>query len=68
MTIDLNILVRTKQQELLEEIARDRLADQLPRSQTSVRHELASACVRLANWLDGAGDRLSESHYAQVTG
>ena len=39
-------------EELLAEAARERLAAQLPARHFGVRHELALACHRLANWLD----------------
>jgi hypothetical protein len=56
MILDTETIVAIRQGELLAEAERERLAARLPRAHSSVRHELASACVRLANWLDGATD------------
>jgi hypothetical protein len=50
--LDYSTELRFKQQMLLEEVAQDRLAAQLPRSEGRVRHDLALACYRLAQWLD----------------
>ena len=56
MLSDPNLIVQLRLQELRAETARDRLADQVPQSHSSVRHGLASACVRLADWLDDVAD------------
>ena len=42
-------LIATRRQELLAE------ADMQPHQPSVVRHELAVACMRLADWLDGPG-------------
>jgi len=43
-----------RRQQLLEEAEHERLIAQLPHSAgPSVRHGLAHACYRMANWLDG---------------
>jgi hypothetical protein len=50
--LDYSIEVTFKRQMLLDEAAQDRLAAQLPQGDGRVRRELATACYRLANWLD----------------
>jgi hypothetical protein len=65
MLLDPALLVATRQHDLLEEAARDHIADMLPQSHSSMRHELASACLRLANWLDGAGEQVGEDGYVR---
>jgi hypothetical protein len=55
--IDPTLLLANRTFDLLEEANRERLAAQLPRSRSAVRHTLATTCVRLANWLDDAEDR-----------
>ena len=40
------------QRELQAEANQARLVSQLPARDSALRHHLASACVRLANWLD----------------
>ena len=54
-------LVATRRQSLLEEAENERLAAQLPRRPSVVRHELALACHRLADWLDAPGRYLQAS-------
>jgi hypothetical protein len=45
--------VAYRRQELLEEAEHERLLAQVPHaSHHGVRHGLASACYRVANWLD----------------
>jgi hypothetical protein len=46
-------LIATRRQELLAEASMERLAAELPHQPSAVRHGLAVACVRLADWLDG---------------
>ena len=58
MLLDPEILVATRQHELLAEADHDRLAARLPKSHSSMRHDLAHACLGLANWLDGASEQL----------
>ena len=48
-------LIATRRQELLAEADMQRLAAELPHQPSAVRHELAVACMRLADWLDGPG-------------
>ena len=57
--IDPTLLLQTRTFDLLEEANRERLAAQLPRPRSAVRHTLATTCVRLANWLDDADQYLS---------
>ena len=45
-------IVYARQQEFLAEAERQRLIARLPAQQNGWRHELATACVRLATWLD----------------
>ena len=40
------------QRELFAEAARARLADQVPATESAMRRSLATACYRLATWLD----------------
>jgi hypothetical protein len=63
--LDHNTLIDTRRQMLLEEASMERLAALLPRHASGVRHDLATACLRLAAWLDT--DRtvpVSESGFA----
>ena len=64
MVLDPHVLIATRLDELIREAQNEHLADvarrvsahstrPAPRN-TAVRRELASACLRLANWLDGA--------------
>jgi hypothetical protein len=50
--LDYSTQVRFKQQMLLDEAAQERLAAQLAHRDGWVRRELATACYRLASWLD----------------
>ena len=52
MMIDPSAVIATKRQELLAEAERERLLALLPKAPSGVRHDLAAACIRLANWLD----------------
>ena len=46
--------VEFKRQELIAEADHERLLAQVPHTSNSrVRHGLAHACYRVANWLDG---------------
>lgn len=57
MIHDPTALVSTRFQDLLIEAERDRLAAQLPRRRSVVRHSLAVTCERVAQWLDRGADR-----------
>ena len=48
-------LIATRRRELLAEADMHRLAAELPRQPSVVRHDLAVACMRLADWLDRPG-------------
>jgi len=50
--LDHNTLIDARRQMLLEEASMERLAALLPRHRSGVRHDLATACLRLAAWLD----------------
>lgn len=50
--MDLNPDVAGRRQFLLDEAAQERLAALVPPAPSVVRHELASACFRLASWLE----------------
>ena len=52
MIVDPTVQVAQHRQNLLLEAERERLAALVPRAPSTVRHDLAVACVRLANWLD----------------
>ena len=41
-----------RRKDLLIEADRERLANQAPRPRSALRHELAAACIRLADWID----------------
>jgi hypothetical protein len=47
-------LCKTRHQDHLKEAEMARLAAQLPRRRSVVRHALARTCYRLANWLDNS--------------
>lgn len=53
MIADPTELITTRRQELLAEANMERLAAELPPQPSVVRHELAVACLRLADWLEG---------------
>ena len=52
LSADPVLLVGLHRADLLAEAERERLAAVLPYRSSGVRHELAVACQRLANWLD----------------
>ena len=58
MILDAAIIVEMRQNDLLAEAERERLAARLPKSHSTMRHDLASACLRLAVWLDGTGEQV----------
>jgi hypothetical protein len=60
MFVDPNLYLANRRQDLLAEAARERLVSQLPQTHSTVRHDLALACVRLANWLDHADQYFSQ--------
>ena len=52
MMCDLTVVADLKRKELLVEADRERLAAQVRRERSPMRHELAAACLRLADWID----------------
>jgi hypothetical protein len=50
--VELREVSMDRQQQRLREAEQERLAAQLPRRRSAVRHGLAVACHRVANWLD----------------
>ncbi len=54
LIIDVAAQAADKHRELLLEAERERLAAQVPHPPSGIRRRLATACVRLASWLDGA--------------
>ncbi len=52
MMCDLTVVADLKRKELLVEADRERLAAQVRRERSPMRHELAAACFRLADWID----------------
>ena len=52
MMMDPSAVIATQHQQLLAEAERERLVALLPKTPSGVRHDLAAACIRLANWLD----------------
>jgi hypothetical protein len=45
-------LIGERRREMMAEAERSRLAEQLPHRESGLRRGLATACYRLANWLD----------------
>jgi hypothetical protein len=52
MMCDPSLLGTLKQQEMLDEAKRERLAALVEHHRSPLRRELAVFCVRLADWLD----------------
>ena len=52
LNVDHEALVAARQNELLAEAERDRLASLVPAVPGGFRRELAVICLRLATWLD----------------
>ena len=55
-----------KRKDLLVEADRERLANQVRRPPSSVRHVVAQACVRLADWIDDPKRYLQRSESGRV--
>jgi hypothetical protein len=51
MIVDPSAQLAARRQDLLHEADLERLAAQLPHRPSAMRHELALACIRLADWL-----------------
>ena len=58
MILDSATIVELRQNELMAEAEHERLAAQLPKSHSGMRHALASSCLRLAVWLDGVSEHV----------
>jgi hypothetical protein len=54
VVVDLMQLGLLRHQDRLAEAEQERLAALLPRRRSFVRHAVAAACHRLANWLDSS--------------
>jgi hypothetical protein len=52
LAMDPGQMIRLRQQELHEAAEHERLLALVPRAPGGLRHGLASACYRLADWLD----------------
>jgi hypothetical protein len=50
----LDLYISSRRADLVNEAEQDRLAALATKRSTTVRHDLAVLCHRLANWLDGA--------------
>ena len=57
MIVDLMQLHASMRQDLFKQLEQDRLAAQLPRRRSMLRHAVAAACRRLAQWLDNTSGR-----------
>jgi hypothetical protein len=55
-----------KHKDLLKEADRERLANQVSRPATPMRHVLAQACVRLADWIDDPNRYLQHPESGRV--
>ena len=55
-----------KRTDLLVEADRERLANQVRRPRRLMRHELALACYRLADWIDNPKRYLQRSESGRV--
>jgi len=66
MMCDLSLLADLKRKDLLVEADRERLANQLRRPASPIRHELATACYRLADWIDNPNRYLQRPESGRV--
>ena len=66
MVTDLSLFADLKRQDLLAEAERERLAAQVRRPRAVMRHELALACYRLADWIDNPKRYLQRSESGRV--
>jgi hypothetical protein len=55
--MDPTVLCTARQNDLYREAANERLAAQLPRRRSVVRHALALGCHHVARWLDSNSNR-----------
>jgi hypothetical protein len=58
---DPTLFITQYHDDLIREAAQARIADQLEHRGSTVRHDLALACHRLADWLDGSNQYPSAS-------
>ncbi len=66
MMPDYGLFADLKRKDLLVEAERERLANQVHRPRLVVRHELASACLRLADWIDSPKRYLQQPESGRV--
>jgi hypothetical protein len=66
MMCDLTVVADLKRKDLLVEAERERLAAQVRRQRSPVRHELAAVCYRLADWIDNPKRYLQRSESGRV--
>ena len=66
MMCDLNLFADLKRKDLLREAEHERLVAQVRRQGSPVRHELAAACYRLADWIDNPKRYLQRSESGRV--
>ena len=66
MVTDLSLFADLKRQDLLAEAERERLAAQVRRPRLVMRHELALACYRLADWIDRPKQYLQQPESGRV--
>jgi hypothetical protein len=60
------LFAELRRKDLLVEAERERLAAQVRRPASHVRHELAVACYRLADWIDNPNRYLQPSESGLV--
>jgi hypothetical protein len=63
---DLSVVADLKREDLLVEAERERLAAQVRRESSPMRHELAAACLRLADWIDSPKRYLQRAESGRV--
>ena len=66
MMCDLTVVADLKRKELLVEADRERLANQVRRPRSLMRHEIAVACYRLADWIDSPKRYVQRSEPGRV--
>ena len=66
MMCDPSLFADLKYKDLLVEADRERLAAQVRRQRSPVRHELAAACYRLADWIDRPKQYLQQPESGRV--
>ena len=66
MMSDYSLCADLKRKDLLVEAERERLANQVHRPPSTVRHELAQVCIRLADWIDSPKQYLQQTESGRV--